>query len=79
MRVNMTVPELMLIAATRGVLGIGIGLLLAPRIAGSPRKAVGVTLLAVGVLSTIPLAMGVFGKKSSASERRPTMEPSLVR
>jgi len=64
MKVNVSVPELMLIAATRGALGIGLGLLLAPRLGAGSRKAVGLTLLSVGVLSTIPIAMHVFGKKA---------------
>jgi len=79
MKVNLTVPELMLIAATRGALGIGLGLLLAPRIAAAPRKAVGLTLLAVGVLSTVPLAVEVFGAKGRASMEslRPETAPVL--
>ena len=67
MKVELSVPELVMIAATRGALGAGIGLLLAPRIAAIPRKAVGLTLLAVGALSTIPLAMEVIGKSRAAS------------
>lgn len=59
---ELTIPEIALIAATRGMLGAGIGLLLAPRIPERPRKVVGLTLLAIGVLSTIPLAIDVFGK-----------------
>jgi len=66
MKVELTVPELMLIAATRGVLGAGLGLLLAPRIAATPRKAVGLTLFAIGALSTIPLALDVFGKNRTS-------------
>lgn len=75
MKVNVSVPELMLIAATRGALGIGIGLLLAPRLGPVPRKAAGLTLLAVGVLSTFPLAMQVFGK--ALESPRPELTPVL--
>ena len=79
MRVNVSVPELMLIAATRGALGIGLGLLLAPRLRTSPRKAVGITLLTVGVLSTIPLAMEVFGRRRSGRIDESTHEePAFV-
>lgn len=79
MRVELTVPELMLIAATRGVLGAGLGLLLAPRMAATPRKAVGLTLLAIGAFSTIPLAMDVFGKKrtSGMEKTEESFAPSL--
>ena len=56
---TLTLPELGLIAGTRVALGAGLGLLLAPRLREEQRRAVGWTLLAVGVLTTIPLAAGV--------------------
>jgi uncharacterized membrane protein YfcA len=58
---HVTLPELALIAGTRGMLGAGLGLLLADRLPESQRKAVGWTLLLVGVVTTIPLALEVFG------------------
>jgi hypothetical protein len=66
-----TLPELGLIAGTRAALGAGIGLLLADRLDPDRRRAVGWTLLLVGVISTVPLAMEVLGKRplpSSAYE-----------
>jgi len=54
-----SVPQLGMIAGTRVALGAGIGLLLAERLNDDQRRAVGWTLLAVGVLSTIPLAAEV--------------------
>jgi hypothetical protein len=66
-----TLPELGLIAGTRAALGAGIGLLLADRLDPDRRRAVGWTLLLVGVVSTVPLAMEVLGKRplpSSAYE-----------
>jgi hypothetical protein len=59
----LTLPELALIAGTRGMLGAGIGLLLAPRLNQDRRKAAGWTLLLVGAISTIPLALQVLGKR----------------
>jgi uncharacterized protein YjeT (DUF2065 family) len=59
---SVTLPELALIAGTRVALGGGLGLLLADRLPDNQRRAVGWTLLAVGVLSTIPLALEVLGK-----------------
>jgi hypothetical protein len=50
-------PEIALIAGTRGLLGAGIGLLLAPKISNEARTAAGWTLLVGGALSTIPLAV----------------------
>ena len=46
-RTEIALPELGLIAATRGLLGAGVGLLLADRISEKPRKAVGWTLLLI--------------------------------
>jgi len=65
---SLTVPEIGLIAITRVVLGIGIGLILADRLNADQRKSVGCALLVVGALSTIPIAANVLGKKQP--ERR---------
>ena len=58
-RRTLTLPELGLIAGTRAMAGVGIGLLLADRLNPDQRRAVGWTLLAVGALTTIPLAANV--------------------
>ena len=52
-------PQLVAIAVTRGLLGLGLGLLLAGRLSRDRRRAVGATLAIIGGLSTIPLALGV--------------------
>ena len=57
-----SVPELALVAATRGMLGAGVGLLLAGRLSDDQRRAVGRSLVAVGVLTTVPLVMEIFGR-----------------
>jgi len=59
---ELTIPEIMLIAGTRVALGAGIGLLLSDRLNKDQRRAAGWTLLAVGVLTTIPIITGVLGK-----------------
>jgi len=66
----LTIAEIMLIAGTRVVLGAGIGLLLAGRLNKDQCKAVGLALTVVGGFTTIPLALGVVGKKSRISEIR---------
>ena len=58
---RVTLPELALVAGTRAALGAGVGLLLADRLSDDQRKAAGWTLLLVGALSTIPLAIEVLG------------------
>ena len=58
---RISIPELVLVAGTRAALGAGLGLLLADRLTIDQRRAVGWTLFLVGALSTIPLAIEVFG------------------
>jgi len=63
---SLSLPDIFLIAGTRVALGIGVGLLLARRFSESARKGAGAALLAVGALSTIPLALNVFGRRKQA-------------
>ena len=58
--VQLTLPELGLIAATRAAAGAGLALLLGDRMNPEQRRAVGWTLLAVGIVTTIPLLVAVF-------------------
>ena len=56
---KLPIPVIALIGGTRAVLGAGLGLLLADKLKGKPRKAVGLTLFLVGAVSTIPLVRNV--------------------
>jgi hypothetical protein len=56
---SLTVPEIGLIAATRVILGVGIGLLLSDKLSKYQRQRIGWTLLAAGALSTLPIAANV--------------------
>jgi hypothetical protein len=62
-RAELTLPEIGLIAATRALLGAGIAFLLADKLTAEQRKAVGWTLVGVGALTTIPLALEVLGNR----------------
>ena len=42
--------------------GAGLGLLLADRLEPGPRRAIGLSLVAIGLASTVPLAIDVLGK-----------------
>ena len=64
--VELPIPELALIAVTRGLLGAGIGLLLADRMSERKRTVVGGILVAIGALSTIPLATDVMTRRRKA-------------
>ena len=66
-----TVPEIAIVGATRGVAGAGIGLLVAGFLRPDTRRTLGWTLLAIGALSTIPIAMALFGKRESKEETTP--------
>jgi hypothetical protein len=59
-RVDLTKPQFFFIVGTRALLGAGIGLLAAGRFSRKTRRTVGMTLVAVGALTTIPAAIIVF-------------------
>lgn len=61
-QLTLTIPQLGLIGGTRAMLGAGIALLAADWMSQQERRAVGWTLLAVGVVTTLPLAAQVFGQ-----------------
>ena len=62
---NVSVPEIAVIAVTRGAIGFGAGLLLSNKFNRQRRKTLGWTLLLSGVASTIPIALNLFSKKES--------------
>lgn len=59
---TLTIPELALVAATRGMLGAGLALLISKRLSDSQRETAGIVLSAIGALTTIPLLIEVMGK-----------------
>lgn len=64
----LTIPEIILIGGTRAALGAGLALVIGEKLNRDTRRGAGWALLAVGVLTTVPLAMGLFGK-CAVSER----------
>ena len=62
-KVEVTLPELALIIGTRAMAAAGVALLVADRLSKDQRKAIGWTLALVGAITTIPLAISLFGKK----------------
>ncbi|HLJ16319.1 MAG TPA: hypothetical protein VKV15_17605 [Bryobacteraceae bacterium] len=59
---SLTIPQIMLIGGTRVALGVGLGLLIGDKLSHDARRGAGWALLAIGALSTIPIAMDVLGK-----------------
>lgn len=60
--IELPLPLMGAVAATRAMLGMGAGLLVAQSIPEPRRKSFGWALLAVGVLSTIPLAIDIVSR-----------------
>jgi hypothetical protein len=63
----LTIPEIVMIAGTRVAFGVGLGLLLAEKLAPDTRKGAGCALLMVGALSTIPIVLGILSKPPVAA------------
>jgi hypothetical protein len=60
--IPLTLPEIGMINSTRFIIGAGVGLLLAGKLDDDARKTEGVTLVAVGTLVSIPVAVAFLGK-----------------
>ena len=54
------------VVATRAALGVGIGLLLAGRLPDARRRAVGLTLAAIGAATTVPAVLSVIRSRTAA-------------
>jgi hypothetical protein len=70
MKTEVSIPELALIAGTRVALGVGIGLLVAHKLNRDQRRSAGLALLALGAISTVPLAIDVFKNRTRCDDRR---------
>ncbi len=75
---HLTIPEMALVAGTRAALGMGVGLLLADHLPPHSRRAVGWTLLSVGIVTTFPLLALVFGKSRPAIAVEPLRSSEYV-
>lgn len=62
---KLTPPALALIVATRGMLAAGVALLVAQRVPPRARKFVGLGLVAVGAIATVPLARHALRARST--------------
>ena len=62
----LSLPTFGFVVVTRAALGAGVGLLLSRTLSDAQRKAIGATLVSVGVATTIPAVLAVFRKKEPA-------------
>jgi hypothetical protein len=62
--IDINLPTFGFVVMTRALLGMGIGLLVAGRLTDEQRRAVGLTLVAVGAATTVPAALAVFGART---------------
>ena len=59
-KVVLSFPTFGFVVGTRAALGVGIGLLLSRNMSDARRRAIGLTLVSIGLATTIPAAMAVF-------------------
>jgi hypothetical protein len=71
---TLTFPELGLIAGTRGLLGFGLGLLLADHLTLRQRRRLAWPALLIGALSSIPILIHLFRKSSADVPRHAPAE-----
>jgi uncharacterized protein YjeT (DUF2065 family) len=64
--VTLTLPELMFVVGTRAMLAAGVALLALTKLSEQQRRAIGTTLVAIGVVTTIPAAIAVMRKRELA-------------
>ena len=67
-RAPLSISEIAIIGGTRDLAGAGIGMLLANKLSEDQRRAVGWSLLLVGALTTIPIAIQLFGSRAEHYE-----------
>jgi hypothetical protein len=70
-------PTFGFVVATRALLGVGIGLLVADRIPPERRRAIGMTLVAIGAATTIPAAIAVTRSRHRSTEFDDSHRPEL--
>lgn len=70
-RTPLSIPEIALIGGTRAALGAGVALLLGGMLRPEQRKAVGWTLIAVGAITTLPIAIQVLRSQTTEDDSEP--------
>jgi hypothetical protein len=60
--VTVSVPEMFFVAITRGLAGIGLGLIASEYVRPEARRPIGWGLLAIGLATTVPIAATLIGR-----------------
>ena len=68
---SLTIPEIALIGGTRAALDAGLGLLLFEKLNKDQRRSAGWALFGIGVLTTIPIVLGILGQRRSTDRPVP--------
>ena len=74
--IALDLPHFGFIVATRAMLGVGIGLLLAERLPTQQRRAAGAIMLALGALTTVPAVRTIRHSLHTDADR---VDPSDLR
>ncbi len=74
-KTEIAMPLVGLIAGTRILLGIGLGLLLTDKFTKDQRHAVGWTLFLLGAGATIPLVLHVLSRRSQIGSKDDPVSP----
>lgn len=61
--IQLKLPEIGLLAMTRAALGAGVGLLLSSKLDERQRRAAGIALVVIGILTTVPFAVYFFSEE----------------
>ena len=67
--ITLTLPEIGLIGGTRFAIGVGIGLLISDRLNRDQRQGAAWALLAVGVITSIVIGVGLIAKLGAEKSR----------
>jgi hypothetical protein len=67
-RLNLPAPAFFFIVGTRALLGAGVGLLVSDKLARKQRRAVGVTLVGLGALTTIPAILSLLHSSTTTAD-----------
>jgi hypothetical protein len=68
--VDLPLIELFGIAATRGMLGAGLALLLGERLSRSQNRVLGTILTVIGIITTVPFALDVLRRRTEPSRNQ---------